>query len=204
VNNADLDVLQLSLESSHIVALQVTTMTCEFYLVSVYFQFSHPVEPYLMLLEDCIRRIKLNNANNQIIITADVNASSTSWFARTIDERGDKSDEFITTNDLIILNQTSVHTTYASPSGTSNIDVTISTSRVAGRNRNWSILSELTISDHNAIIFKIASGGSDGTRPRHRDLSFNLKKVNWDLFGEELRKCFDASFKARLATPHTG
>jgi len=98
-----------------------------------------------MLLEDCIRRIKLNNANNQIIITADVNASSTSWFARTIDERGDKSDEFITTNDLIILNQTSVHTTYASPSGTSNIDVTISTLGVAGRIRNWSILPELTI-----------------------------------------------------------
>jgi len=200
VENPNLDILQLNLESGHIIALQITTMACEFYLISVYFQFSHPVEPYLVLLEDCIRKIKQKDNNNQIIITADVNALSTSWFARTTDERGDKIDEFITINDLVILNQSSNHTTYASHSGTSNIDVTISTPGIVGRIRDWTILPELTISDHNAISFKILSNKLKRTQPRHRDLSFNLRRANWDLFNEELKKSFDASFKLRLAT----
>jgi len=39
VENDNLDILQLSMESSHIIALQVITTFYEFYLVSVYFSF---------------------------------------------------------------------------------------------------------------------------------------------------------------------
>jgi len=49
------------------------------------------------------------------------------WFSRTTDERDDMIEEFITANNLMILNQANKFTTYASPSEMSDIDVTLST-----------------------------------------------------------------------------
>jgi len=199
VDSPDLDVLQLSVESSHIIAIQVTSEFNKFYLVSAYFQFSHPIEPYLAQLETCIERIKRNNSGNDIIVAADVNALSTSWFARTTDERGDAMDDFIMGNKLAVLNRPSVYITYASPSGTSNIDVILSTSGMAGRVCDWHIQPDLTISDHNAIIFGIASRGPERTQLGRSDLCFNLRKANWGLFEQELKRSFDTPFKAKLA-----
>jgi len=46
INNPNLDILQLDMgNSSHVVAVQIITSTSEFYIISDYFQFSHPVEP---------------------------------------------------------------------------------------------------------------------------------------------------------------
>jgi len=166
VNNPELDILQLNMEgSSHVIAVQVVTELHEFYLVSAYFQFSHPVEPYLVTLDKCVRNIRHNNINSQIIICADVNALSTSWFSRTTDERGDRVDEFITANNLVVLNQASSFTTYASPSGTSNIDVTLATSEISRRICNWRISPDMTVSDHNAIFFKVTSCRTRKTQP---------------------------------------
>jgi len=198
VNSPDLDVLQLSVESSHIIAIQVTSEYSKFYLVSAYFQFSHPVEPYLAQLETCIERIKRNNIGNEIIVAANVNALSTSWFACTTDERGDAVDDFIMGNNLAVLNRPSIYTTYASLSGTSNIDVTLSTPGMAGRICDWHIQPDLTISDHNAVIFRIASRGSERTQPRRSDLCFSLRRANWDLFEQELRKSFDIPFRVNF------
>jgi len=170
VNSPDLDVLQLSLESSHIIALQITFMFKKFYFISVYFQFSDSVEPYLTQLK-AIDKIKQNSSDNKIIIITDVNALSTTWFARITNKRGNAIDDFIMENNLVILNQSSIHTT--SPSGTSNIDVTISILGMARR-----IQPDLTISDHNAIIFGIASSGPERTQFRRNDLCLNLKRAN--------------------------
>jgi len=96
INNPDIDILQLNVEdSSHVIAVQVITDFGEFYLISAYFQFSQSVEPYLEVLDRCVGNIRNNNVNDQVIIAADVNASSTSWHSRTTDERGDAVDEFI-------------------------------------------------------------------------------------------------------------
>jgi len=81
------------------------------------FSILTPGGTYLEILDKCVRDIRHNNVNNQIVISADVNALSASWFSRTTDERGDKIEEFITDNDLVILNQASRFTTYASSSG---------------------------------------------------------------------------------------
>jgi len=81
----------------------------------------------------------------------------------------------------------------------SNIDITLSTAEIAGRVRDWSILPDLTISDHNAIRFKIAFDKTKRTQQRHRDLTFNIKKANWDRFDDELTRSFDSPFKTRLA-----
>jgi len=108
ITNPNIDILQLSVTGSkHVVAIQAVTEIGEFYLISAYFQFSHPIEPYLATLEDCIANIKCNNTNSQIIISADVNASSASWYSRTTDDRGEMIKEFIAANNLMVINQAS-------------------------------------------------------------------------------------------------
>jgi len=117
INNSNIDILQLYVEeSNHIVAVQIKFESEKFYLISAYFQFSHSVEPYLSSLDEYIGKIRDCNANNEIVICADVNALSTSWFSRTTNETGDKIEEFIMAN-LIVLNQASRYTTYSSHSG---------------------------------------------------------------------------------------
>jgi len=160
-----------------VIAVQVVTGFGEFYLISAYFQFSHPVEPYLEVLDKCVGNIRYNYVNNQIIISADVNASSTSWYLRTTDDRDDTVDEFITANNLMIFNQASRFTTYASPSGTSNIDVTLSTPGIARRIYDWRILPDMTISDHNAIIFKVPYKTGE-TQPYRSGLCFKIRNAN--------------------------
>jgi len=192
--------LQLHVEgSSHVVAVQAMTDFGEFYLISAYFQFSHSVEPYLEVLDKLVGSIRHNNVNNQIIIAANVNASSTSWYSRTTDERGDAVEEFITANNLVILNRASIFTTYASPSGTSNIDVTLSTAGIARRIHDWHISPDMTISDHNAIILKLAPSRTSETRPHPGALCFRTRNANWEKFDEEVRRVADFSFKERLA-----
>jgi len=199
INNPDIDVLQLDLgNTSHVVAVQIIAKAHEFYLVSAYFQFSHSVEPYLTMLDECIAKIRNNNAKNEIIICVDVNAQSTAWYSRLTDDRGDKVEDFIIENNLIVLNQVSKHPTYASHSGTLNIDVTLSTAGIVGHIRNWRIEPEAAISDHNAILLKISSS-RDEHQLQEKDLSFNIKKANWELFDEEVRRRFDPRLKNRLA-----
>lgn len=199
VKNPNLDVLQLKMEDTkHVAAIQVIAGTYEFYLISAYFQFSHPVEPYLEVLDRCINRIKSKKANSEIVICADVNALSTSWFSRSTNERGDLVEDFIMDNNLIVINKKSEHTTYASPSGTSNIDITLATTGIAKYIKDWCVSPDLTISDHNAILFKISSRDVAGIQLRHDDLSFNLNKANWKLFEAEVRRIFNPFIKKKI------
>jgi len=205
INNPNIDILQLNVkDSKHVVAVQVVTENCDFYLFSAYFQFSHPVEPYLATLEDCITKIKCNNISSQIVITADVNASSASWYSRTTDDRGESIEEFIAANNLVVLNQASRFTTYASPSGTSNIDVTLATPGIAGFIYDWHVSPEMTISDHNAILFRMLPHRPRVAQPRQGELHFNIKRSNWEPFDEELRGAASPSFKAVVFTPAAG
>jgi len=201
VNNPDVDVLQLDMEgSNHVIAVQIVTGSSEFYLISAYFQFSHPVEPFLAILENCISRIRRNDNGNQIIIAADVNASSPSWYSRITDERGDAVEEFIAANNLRILNQASRYTSYASPSGTSNIDISLATLGIARCICDWRISPDMTISDHNAILFKVLPYRSRPAQPHQNDLHFNIKRSNWERFDNELRGAVSPSFKESLSS----
>jgi len=200
VHNPNLDVLQLDTgNSSHVVAVQIVTGTCEFYIISAYFQFSHPVDPYLALLDEHINKIKSNNVRSEVIVCADANALSASWYSRTTHERGDKIEDFILANNLVILNQSSLFTTFSSHSGTSNTDVTMATAGIA-KHKEWHISPNRSISDHNVILFKIASARGERRQLRDERLSFDLKRANWDLFGKEIETVFNPTLKNRLVS----
>jgi len=90
VLNSSYDVTQLVIDNcDHVVCAQVISSNDEFFLISAYFQFSHEVDPYLNVIDKILNNIQAKN--KKIIICADVNANSSTWFSSGIDERGEKN-----------------------------------------------------------------------------------------------------------------
>lgn len=99
--NSNYDVTQVVIENyEHVVCAQVISSNDEFFLISAYFQYSHEVDPYLNVIDKILNNIQAKY--KKIIIGADVNANSPTWFSSGTDERGEKIDEFILAKNLVL------------------------------------------------------------------------------------------------------
>ncbi|CAL1672523.1 unnamed protein product [Lasius platythorax] len=121
VLNQKIDVMQIDTESSsHVIGAYITTAVGDHYLIAAYFQYSHEVAPYINMLENMVKKI----GREKRIICADVNANSVTWNSKSTDDRGEKVEELITDNRLIII-EANNPPTYSSSTGESNIDITL-------------------------------------------------------------------------------
>lgn len=180
VRNREVTVLKISqLCNAHCSCVQINTRKGAVYLVSMYFQFSHEIEPYLQHLGEVIRQLR----GKKVIIGCDANAKSPVWGSRTLDERGRKLEDFIAENNLVILNKENELSTFSNIHGESNIDVTLATESAAGLIRRWTVRGDWTMSDHRAIDIVIAWGRDanpampvDGEAPKR----FAVGRANWE------------------------
>ncbi|KMQ93079.1 reverse transcriptase [Lasius niger] len=115
VLNQKIDVMQIDTESSsHVIGAYITTAVGDHYLIAAYFQYSHEVAPYINMLENMVKKI----GREKRIICADVNANSVTWNSKSTDDRGEKVEELITDNRLIIIKANNPPT-YSSSTGAS-------------------------------------------------------------------------------------
>lgn len=114
--------------------------------VSAYFQFAHPIEPYLDQLQVIIDELR----GQMVLIGADANAHSRLWYSGAADERGDLMHNLIERNDLIIVNKE--HQPATHKSGTS-INLTLSSRNLADRILDWRVREDASLSDHWLITF---------------------------------------------------
>ena len=135
---------------------------------------------YLLPREKITRNV-LNELVQQLpkpyILLGDFNAHSPQWGDKRLDQRGKMIEEFLVSNDNILLNDkvpTFIHSAYGS---TSAIDLTIASPTIA-LDFSWSIHDDLCGSDHFPIIL------SSNTNCGQDDASLNFKKADWNLFGE--------------------
>lgn len=181
--------------SEHILCFQVTTQSLEFYIINVYFQFSKPIRPILDQVDDLLLRL----GGKRILILADSNAWSESWFSHETNERGRIMEDFILANDLIIINEPNNTSTCVTPNGESNIDITLSSSNFAAELSDWRVSSECTTSDHNLIMFKISlNKKKENFSTWYQEKIYNLKRADWDKFKEKIRSEFDDNFTENL------
>ena len=108
----------------------------------------------------------------------DANAKSTLWHADTIDERGTQLEEFISENNLIILNKPNNYPTYMSTRGQSNIDVTLSTENFIHHIKSWSVDNSCKASNHNLIMVELGKCNS-ADENWGKDLGYNVKRGDW-------------------------
>lgn len=169
-----------NLMTSHCAVAEISSSTCRVYVVSCYFQFSHPIDPHLHHLHLVLRSL----VGHKIIIGADVNASSTLWYGklRTTDmARRCAVEDFIAEMNLTIHNTPNAPPTFCSPMGESSIDVTLTRGDVSIS--GWRVLPDASCSDHRLIVYEFIPIVAQHPQRTPYNFRYKTKGANWALFG---------------------
>ncbi|KYB24771.1 Putative 115 kDa protein in type-1 retrotransposable element R1DM-like Protein [Tribolium castaneum] len=123
-------------------------------IVSTYFSPNGSEEDFILLLESLEQRVR--EGNLETIISGDLNAKSPIFGSSVTNRRGILLEEFVESNNLIVLNKGD-EATFIGPGGSSVIDVTLATTKVGGRIRDWRVDTQENLSDHQTIKFSICA-----------------------------------------------
>ncbi|CAL7932908.1 unnamed protein product [Xylocopa violacea] len=171
------------LSNEHCICIETTSELGRIYFVNMYFQYSHDIDSYLEQLQKILTNLK----GEKVIIAADANAKSPLWHSNITDERGEKLEQLIARNNLIVSNEPGNPPTYSSPTGTSNIDVTLITYPAARLMETWTVQENWTSSDHNAIVYSLTKDIiKDSTATITKTPRFRTSKINWETFRNTL------------------
>lgn len=151
-----------------------------FIFISAYCSPTSDLSNQLAHMQDFFIKVKPQNC----IIGMDSNAKSKIWFSDCEDNRGELIEDFISQNDLLVLNNNenmpTFHTIRGDVIAESFIDITIANVNSSALITHWQVLTEDSLSDHRYIYFTI-----NDTIPRieHRStVKFNTKSANWETF----------------------
>jgi hypothetical protein len=92
----------------------------------MYFDRGNPIERDLVKIEAVLQHAK----GTGVLIAMDRNCRSTLWHDTTTNTRGRILEEYITSNQLYIMNEDSSNTTFRNRIGTGNIDLTVISDRL--------------------------------------------------------------------------
>lgn len=175
-------------------AFHVKNSVWDFQLYNIYNRtLLHPQEedntPEFPIRDSSFQNFLENKElHSQTLLLGDFNAHHYTWEpgAETPDSMGHKVANWIEEKDLVIHNNPEEATFYRPnmTSVSSVIDLTISTSRLAGQIQQWRTQEEG--SDHKAILFQL-SKESGILLPSPKVPRFNTKKANWENFQTEFR-----------------
>lgn len=139
------------LSDSHIVCTQLDCGGTKTYLLSGYFQFSHPIDSYLERIGQIMRQFHVN----KVIIWLDANAKSPSWYSVELSDEGEELENLIMEMNLYVVNEANNPKTYSSTVCEGNIDVTLVSEATLRTINGWKVHDGLISSDHNAITFEL-------------------------------------------------
>lgn len=128
--------------------------TARFTIYSCYFSGNKDISEMENSLDDISSRIRLNKEN--AIVAGDFNAKSPQWGMEYTDNRGQTVTNWMAENGLIIGNVGN-RPTFQRREYTSILDLTICTENINNMIQNWQVSDKESLSDHNYIIFEIAS-----------------------------------------------
>lgn len=186
VSDPRINVVKLpNVSNSHCVCVHITCDIGSFYLVSMYFQCSHEIGGYLIQLSKVLDLLK----GKPVLVAADANAKSPLWGSKHKDTRGGQLEEIIAQFDLVVLNESGNPCTYSSPTGNSNIDVTLVTPEAQCLIRKWKVQVNWTSSDHRAIVIEMgrSAGGDHLNQPPPNRARFDIRRADWQRFQEVLQ-----------------
>lgn len=103
---------------------------------------------------------------------------------------------------MIVVNKPNNPATFCSLNGESNIDVTLVSSNVTKNIVSWKVVSDYTVSDHNAIFFNIAGETNTHRVVINEEKYYNTKKADWDTFALLLKEHFTPQVKKQLRDEH--
>ncbi|MEM6804865.1 MAG: reverse transcriptase family protein, partial [Bacteroidota bacterium] len=117
-----------------------------------------------------------------LIIGMDANCHSGMFGSPSQNHRGDVMDEFVISNELIPLNKGNTPT-WNNKKSSSIIDISMTNDRLVNKIQNWRVNTQIFISDHKIIEFKLAN--FQGVNERRRDFT----QFSPSLFNEVILRC---------------
>ena len=106
------------------------------------------------------------------------------WHSPTTDSRGRMLADFLSSPGLLSVSEKD-GPTYSGPTGNSWIDITVSSIKLAHNIQNWRVSEEITLSDHNLILFSLRTQSHASHLNRtssHPTRRFATQVGNWKLF----------------------
>ncbi len=127
------------------------------------------------LLHHCARKKK------ELVICADTNAHSSLWQCNDTNKRGEMLEELIFAHNINV-NNIGDHFTFFRGEARTIIDVTLSTTNVWERIKNWRVTTDVQGSDHLLIQFLITISNVTVRKSR------NFNQGDWDLFQKTMEE----------------
>ncbi|GBP65871.1 Retrovirus-related Pol polyprotein from type-1 retrotransposable element R1 [Eumeta japonica] len=182
----DLAVSMLAhLSNSHCLVCHVEPL--DIHIISCYFQYSDSIDKHLDHLERVLNILR----GRRILIGVDCNAHSPLWFCEQrqytgrgpdTEYRRQRMEGFVFGRGLYLHNVEGQPSTFAGPSGESNIDLTLSTRNLGVA--NWRVHDGISSSDHRLITCRVSSAVESAARaqPAEEPVRFRDRGVDWDKF----------------------
>jgi len=117
----------------------------------MYFDHEEQIENKFHKMDEIINFIN----GGKILIAADCNARSKTWYDVLTNSGGRKLEEYIASKQLHITNEISERSTFHNSKGSSNTDLTITNDKLISDVIGWEISTEESISDHNYLKIKL-------------------------------------------------
>lgn len=152
--------------------------------VSVYLSPNCTAEEFqikIETLEDALRELP-----GDLIVAGDLNARAIEWGMTTTNRRGRLLLELAARLNLEVANQGRTFTYRRPGFGYSIPDVTMVTDRILPWIRQWEVIEDLTLSDHQYIVFEVAKNTETPRTRQARLPRWNLKKLDTERFTEML------------------
>lgn len=126
-----------------------------FKLASVYFRPHMDITSQLLELEE------FNFGMGDYLLLGDFNGHGINWGYQSTDFRGEMLENFIITNNFVLLNDTSQGPSFFSTNGVGNPDLSICTSSLYNSSPIWKILDFESFSDHRYITIEFSHEASN-------------------------------------------
>ena len=152
----------------------VRTASSPNYIVSSYLPPYDTLEQDLTPMDSFLNAIK----PAKMIWGLDANSKHGMWFSPTTDARGRNLVEFLSLNGLLTVNEKD-GPTYSGPTGDSWIDITVTTINSAHSIQNWKVSEDVTLSDHNLIVFDLIWTNSTRNHTSHKKICHASRKMEF-------------------------
>jgi hypothetical protein len=190
VNNKEVDVVLITQHSNEdCIVAEISYRNNKFYGASLYFDILEDIEINIRNTEKI-----LNYSKGQgLLIAADCNARSETWYDTMTNQRGKALEDFITIQHLNIVNVRS-EPTFETTRGSSYVDLTIVNNQLLRRVTDWTCGIQESCSDHKILTFSLGMARRDTTFNNTDNAGIRYIAKNED-FGK-----FQATLAAKLTT----
>ncbi|XP_023241566.1 uncharacterized protein LOC111639848 [Centruroides sculpturatus] len=177
VNNKNFPILLHKQHSSeHIVCIETIINNNSLIIINVYCPYNNNIHSFLDHLQDTINNLQ----NNNLLLVGDFNSHSPAWGGDRQDNRGDALENFLATNNLILVNDPFSPPTFFSSRGQSWIDITTASLDRSNLITNWKVLQDVSLSEHAYLHFEMTT--STNIRDIDPSLRYNLSCADWEGF----------------------